>query len=207
MKCTYYGTFAIDELGHPFSWGKGFLGHKGHTIEEFPRQIELNTDNRIFTDIFTNSTSAVLYAPIRVFSISPKCGPAHGGTIISIIGTGFVNAEKLRVRFTYGDLFKEVQCQFDPKMKCLFCKTPKFEEFEGEKHPSLKLPCDCVLSVTMDGINYSECEEPFKIYSNDIYLTSINPKSGSVVGGTELTLLINIDEVTASNLFHLTIGF
>mmetsp|Transcript_23440 Transcript_23440/g.17899 ORF Transcript_23440/g.17899 Transcript_23440/m.17899 type:complete len:113 (+) Transcript_23440:695-1033(+) len=92
-------------------------------------------------------------------------------------------------------------------MKCLFCKTPKFEEFEGEKHPSLKLPCDCVLSVTMDGVNYSECEEPFKIYSNDIYLTSINPKCGSVVGGTELTLLINIDEVTATNLFHLTIGF
>jgi hypothetical protein len=63
------------------------------------------------------------------------------------------------------------------------------------------------MSVTMDGINYSECEEPFKIYSNEIYLTSINPKCGSVKGGTELTLLINIDEVTASNLFHLTIGF
>jgi hypothetical protein len=59
----------------------------------------------------------------------------------------------------------------------------------------------------MDGVNYSECEEPFKIYSNDIYLTSLNPKCGSVVGGTELTLLINIDEVTAANLFLLTIGF
>lgn len=59
----------------------------------------------------------------------------------------------------------------------------------------------------MDGINYSECEEPFKIYSNEIFLTSINPKCGSVTGGTELTLLINIDEVTAQNLFHLTIGF
>ena len=90
-------------------------------------------------------------------------------------------------------------------MKCLFCKTPKFEEFED--HPSLKLPCNCILSVTMDGINYSECEEAFKIYSNEIHLTSINPKCGSVTGGTELTLLINIDEVTASNLFHLTIGF
>lgn len=82
-------------------------------------------------------------------------------------------------------------------MKCLFAKTPKFEEFEGEKHPSLKLPCDGILSVTMDGINYSECEEPFKIYSNEIYLASINPKCGSVVGGTELSLLINIDEVTS----------
>jgi len=52
----------------------------------------------------------------------------------------------------------------------------------------------------MDGIHYSECEETFKIYSNDIYLTSINPKCGSILGGTTLTLLINIDEVTAQTI-------
>lgn len=104
VKCSYYATFAIDEFGHPYSWGKGFIGHKGDTIEELPRKIELNTDNRIFTDIFTNEGATVLYAPIRVFSISPKCGPSHGGTIISIIGTGFINSDRLRIRFTYGDL-------------------------------------------------------------------------------------------------------
>jgi hypothetical protein len=49
----------------------------------------------------------------------------------------------------------------------------------------------------MDGIHYSECEATFKIYSNDIYLTSINPKCGGIQGGTTLTLLVNIDEVTA----------
>jgi hypothetical protein len=43
--------------------------------------------------------------------------------------------------------------------------------------------------------------------ANDIVLSSINPKSGSVKGGTELTLLINIDPVTAESLFHLTVGF
>lgn len=59
----------------------------------------------------------------------------------------------------------------------------------------------------MDGINYSECEEPFKIYSNDIFLTSINPKCASITGGTNATLLINIDEVTAQNLQYLKIGF
>jgi hypothetical protein len=59
----------------------------------------------------------------------------------------------------------------------------------------------------MDGINYSECEEPFKIYSNEIYLTTINPKCGSVSGGTKLTLGINIDEVTASSIETLKIGF
>lgn len=52
----------------------------------------------------------------------------------------------------------------------------------------------------MDGINYSECEMPFKIYSNEINLASLNPKSGSVAGGSEVTLFIDLDEVTASSI-------
>lgn len=61
--------------------------------------------------------------------------------------------------------------------------------------------------MTTDGINYSECEETFQIYSNQIYLNSVTPKCGSVSGGAELTLGIDIDPVTAKSLFHLTIGF
>jgi hypothetical protein len=52
----------------------------------------------------------------------------------------------------------------------------------------------------MDGINYSECEMPFKIYSNETNLTSLNPKSGSVTGGSEVTLFIDLDEVTAASI-------
>lgn len=39
-----------------------------------------NIDKRIFTDVYTNQNSAVLYAPIRVYDVSPKCGPASGNT-------------------------------------------------------------------------------------------------------------------------------
>jgi hypothetical protein len=87
------------------------------------------------------------------------------------------------------------------------CRTPLFEEFDGNQHPSLQLPCDCFISVTMDGINYSECEEPFKIYSNEINLTTVFPKCGSVQGGTEITLNTNIDEETSRHLQDLRIGF
>jgi hypothetical protein len=59
----------------------------------------------------------------------------------------------------------------------------------------------------MDGINYSECEMPFKIYSNDISLVSINPKSGSVKGGSDVTLFIDIDEVTSQCIQNLVVGF
>lgn len=198
VKCSNYATYSIDEYGHPYSWGKGHVGHCGNSILDLPKMIETNTDNRIFTDMCANDDSILFYAPIRVYNIFPACGPSKGNTSISITGTGFVNSEKLRVRFTYGDLSQEVQCVFDEKTQSLICKTPKFEEFDGEKHPSVQLPCDCYLSVTMDGINYSECEIPFKIYSNEITLTSLNPKSGSVKGGSEITLFIDLDEVTAS---------
>lgn len=29
VSCTYYSTYAIDELGRPYSWGKGYIGHEG----------------------------------------------------------------------------------------------------------------------------------------------------------------------------------
>ena len=172
-----------------------------------PKMIDVNTDNRIFTDIYANDDSVLFYAPIRVYSISPACGPSKGGTTISITGTGFVGSDKLRVRFTYGDLSQEAHCYYDEKSQTLMCSTPKFEEFDGEKHPSVQLPCDCYLSVTMDGVNYSECEMPFKIFSNEISLTSIAPKSGSVIGGSEVVLSINLDDVTAGSIQNLTVGF
>lgn len=47
----------------------------------------------------------------------------------------------------------------------------------------------------------------FKIYAEDIYLTAVNPKCGSVIGGSQITLAIEIDEVTATCLANLKIGF
>jgi hypothetical protein len=59
----------------------------------------------------------------------------------------------------------------------------------------------------MDGINYSECETPFKIYSNDINLSQINPKSASVKGGSDLSIQIDLDPVTSKSIQNLTVGF
>lgn len=51
----------------------------------------------------------------------------------------------------------------------------------------------CKISVTMDGIHYTECEESFLIYSKGIQLNQIQPKCGSVKGGTSLSMKIKID--------------
>ena len=194
-------------MGRPYSWGQGYIGHGGKSTVKAPKMIvqpstkgNAGTDQRIFTDIKASSDGCLFYAPIRVYEIYPKCGPSKGNTVIQIVGTGFQDSDKLKVRFTYGDLSREVPCHYDTENRVLVRRTPLFEEFDGEAHPSLQLPCDCFISVTMDGINYSECEEPFKIYSNDINLTSVFPKCGSVKGGTTVTLSTNIDEETAEKL-------
>jgi len=93
VACGYYTTYAIDCFGNLFSWGKGYIGHKGLTSEELPWKVEINTENWIFTQIFVNQDTAVAFAPIRVYSISPNCGPSSGGTLLSIIGTGFFNSD------------------------------------------------------------------------------------------------------------------
>jgi hypothetical protein len=59
----------------------------------------------------------------------------------------------------------------------------------------------------MDGINYSECEMPFKLYSNEISLTQISPKSGSVLGGSDCVVSIDLDPVTAGAIQNLQVGF
>jgi hypothetical protein len=72
-----------------------------------------NIERRIFTDVYTNENSVVLYAPIRVDDVYPRCGPASGNTSVQIFGTGFVNSDKLKVRYSYGDLSQEVTCLYD----------------------------------------------------------------------------------------------
>jgi len=182
VACSNYSTFCIDENGNPYSWGKGFVGHSGETMNELPQRITKNTSERHFVDVFANSDSCLFYAPVRAYNIEPKCGPSKGGTNIKITGTGFADSDKLRARFVFGQQSTEVTCQFDSTDGSLVCKTPVFSPADEETH--LKLPCDCQISITLDGVNYSDCEAPFKIYSNDIFLTAVNPKCGSVTGGS-----------------------
>jgi hypothetical protein len=80
MVCGKYSTYCIDGMGRPYSWGKGFIGHQENSILTSPKQITANTDNRVFINVFANNDSALFYAPIRVYSVSPKCGPSKGGT-------------------------------------------------------------------------------------------------------------------------------
>lgn len=78
---------------------------------------------------------------------------------------------------------------------------------QGQQVTYLQYPFMCTISITTDGINYSESEERFKVYSNQFSLTTLAPKSGSIRGGTELTLFLDLDSHTAEDLFYLLVGF
>lgn len=75
--------------------------------------IQLNTEHRIFTDIFACNNSVVFFAPLRIFSISPLCGPVTGDTKLTLIGTAFTETNQLRVRFRYGELVIEKEAELD----------------------------------------------------------------------------------------------
>jgi len=63
--------------------------------------------------VFACNDSVALFAPLRIFSISPFCGPASGETKLTLIGTSFADTEKLRIRFRYGDYAIEEECDYD----------------------------------------------------------------------------------------------
>jgi len=60
-------------------------------MSDLPRRVVDNTENRRFVEVTANSQAAVFFAALRTLSIRPNYGPSCGGTVITLIGTGFCN--------------------------------------------------------------------------------------------------------------------
>lgn len=50
---------------------------------------------------------------MRIISTKPNYGPSTGGTITSLIGTGFCDTGRQSVRFRLGETYMEVGCEYD----------------------------------------------------------------------------------------------
>lgn len=225
VACGYNFTFVIDCEGKLYSWGKGYIGHNRLTEDDRPRKINTKTQNRKFTALFCNSQAVVLFAPMQVYSLSPRCGPSTGGTVLSVIGTALKNTKDIKVRFAYGEEVKEVPGSYieqryvdqrlnqdQPALQSIFCTTPNFEAEakEGEEvkvESRVKFPQKATISISLDGINYSECEQDFLIYPANIKIDNALPKCGPVVGGTELVMMIDLDPTLTGYLFNMCFGF
>ncbi len=127
IAASAFASFCIDENGKLYSWGRGHIGHNEQCLSQtLPRLVTCNTRNRVFQDIVTSESTVAFFAPVRAFSISPKCGAVSGGTLLTILGTGLKGTSKMRARFSYGEISQEVGCRFDEDTKSIRCKTPYF---------------------------------------------------------------------------------
>ena len=192
-----------------YSWGKGYIGHNKLTQENRPRRIMGKTTNREFISMFSNDQAIILFAPVRVYSVSPRCGPACGGTILSIIGTGLKETDVITVRFRNNDKQIEVKGKYieqyhtedNPTLESIFCTTPNFEEMFKP------FPQRMNISISLDGIHYTDCDKDFLVYPTNVKINNAHPKCGSFLGGTELTLMVDLDPLTSQYLFNLCLGF
>lgn len=201
--CSAFASFALEKNGNAYSWGKGFIGHGCESVQSSPKVISLNTENRSFSEVFASDSSLVLFSPLRLYSLSPTCGPSSGGTKVSIIGTALASTPKLKVRFRYGHLMSEVHCDYDADSNSLEFFTPVFLEDDDD----IQLPCECLIDVTMDGECFVTCEKKFLIYSQNIHPENLNPKCASVSGRCTLEIAADLRSFSKSWLWLLTVGF
>lgn len=203
ITCSAHATFCIDEEGKAYSWGKGHIGHGESLIQSLPKKIDMNTEHRQYSQVYACDDTVLFFSPLRIFSISPICGPASGNTKLVLIGTAFAQTPELKVRFRYGHLQIESECKFDSESSSLELFTPKFLD-DGD---SISLPIEASIDVTMDGEHYVTCEKKFLIFANTLAPLTINPKCASVAGGTLLEINIDLDMMDKDWLWHLTVGF
>ena len=81
---------------------------------------------------------------MRLVSIRPHCGPSCGGTMLTLIGTGLTETNKVKARFIVApnkfivtfilnnfNTLKEAKCHYDAVGDNLRCITPDFESIQG----------------------------------------------------------------------------
>ena len=203
IACSAYSSFLLDHKGSALSWGKGFIGHGCSSIESAPKKISLNAENRSYSDIFSCDHSTVLFSPVRLYSLSPICGPVGGGTKISMIGTALAYTDKLKVRFRYAHFMQETPCTYDADSNSLEFYSPNFLDEEEE----IQLPVEAYIDVSMDGEHYVTCDKTFLIYSDELFPDSLNMKCASIHGKCSLEISADLRSLQAKWLWYLTVGF
>jgi alpha-tubulin suppressor-like RCC1 family protein len=76
IAAGYYNNMAITQEGKIMSWGFGNLGQKNETLQDLPRYVETHVEGRNFQAVYMNQNSALFFAPLRVSSVRPFCGPS-----------------------------------------------------------------------------------------------------------------------------------
>lgn len=137
--------------------------------------LTISTNGQQFVDVGL----AFSYQPQEtVRSISPRSGSVHGGTQVSVTGTGFANSTDIACRF--GDNVGEAE-YVDPTL--VVCRAPAMElttQNAGRTPVSI--------SIANNGFDFTTSENPRAMfeYVPSFELLSIEPMAGPTTGGTIL---------------------
>jgi len=120
---------------------------------------------------YSSSTSAYTFYPqASVTSVSPSSGPVHGGTIVNVFGTGFVNNTVHSCQF--GDTVVPATFLHSTQTQC---ETPS----NFNENATLEV------SITNNGQNFASSVALFE-YAAVTSVSHVTPRSGHNSGGTVL---------------------
>lgn len=128
---------------------------------------------------------------IEVFRVSPANGPALGGTVVRMSGSGFLNLPQTACQFGLGEPTpaRVIDAQ------TLVCTTTSLVSalgFPAESgHSSLKnmsrLEKGAALRVTMNGIDFAPTNTSVSfLYDDDMAVLALVPSRGSATGGVRV---------------------
>ena len=129
---------------------------------------------------FTSPTSA-FYSytePAVVRYISPPEGPSRGGTLVTVVGTGFTSVNSAQLfKCQFGGVSVHAVCLNSTHLQC---SSPAIVlNSELVKH--------LVLEVSMNGLQFTNQQVQFTMYKS-IQLVGITPQTGPTTGNTSITV-------------------
>jgi hypothetical protein len=134
---------------------------------------------------FTNDRVATLLTPLpAVHAVEPTRGALRGGTIVTVIGTGFVDSNSLLCRF--GSAADSFTAASFINSTVVLCMSPPATATVSAS--ALLLDRTVSLFITNDARAFSLATVTFT-YHNAPEVTSVYPDHGDVTGGTLITVL------------------
>eukprot|EP00163_Fabomonas_tropica_P008375 TRINITY_DN17_c0_g4_i1.p1 TRINITY_DN17_c0_g4~~TRINITY_DN17_c0_g4_i1.p1 ORF type:complete len:4695 (+),score=879.62 TRINITY_DN17_c0_g4_i1:301-14385(+) len=124
-------------------------------------------------DYTSAAVSYFYHSTLAVTSLLPNSGPTLGGTLVTVIGTGFVWSPQGPVCRLGGDLFVRASYVSATQVTCTtpLVVTNSSMQFDVSNNAQ---------QYTNSGINFT--------YVDPVHVTAVNPSSGSYTGGVAVTV-------------------
>eukprot|EP00961_Rhodomonas_salina_P005281 71853-Rhodomonas_salina.1 len=123
---------------------------------------------------------------VEVLSVTPSVGTLEGQQVVTVIGTGFSQAEEVYCRFGIGASLTSADWFSSNEIRCLT--------------PVARRPTAVQVSVTNDEAEHSSSSARYQ-YVAGFRVMGVKPSSGSVAGGTTVTVRVQgTDDFHAAGL-------